>query len=436
MMLIYNIILFLACLFLFPYFALKVMVTGKYRRSIVAKLGFMRKDLLAGMKGHPRIWIHAVSVGEVTAAAPIVAILRERLPDACIVVSTTTETGQFMAERLVHGATALIYFPLDIPCIVKKMLRIIRPHVFVPVETELWPNFIAACHALKVRVVMVNGRISPRSYKRYRQTRFFWRHVLKHIDQVGVISETDRRRIVDMGLSSPKVQVHGNAKYDGLAANTSPLLQEEIAAKLHLPPDQKIWVVGSTHEGEEAIVLSVYKRLLLSFPDLKLILAPRHIERRERVLSLIREAGFSGVIAMSDIQRGKIPQGESIILIDVIGELFRVYSLATVVYCGGSLVPKGGQNILEAAAWGKVVLYGPSMEDFQNEKILLEEVGAGICVTDGDSLHEQISALLRTPESLHIRGEKGREVVMANMGAAKRYETMIRQHLPDDPPGD
>jgi 3-deoxy-D-manno-octulosonic-acid transferase len=341
-----------------------------------------------------------------------------------------------MAERLIRGTTALIYFPLDIPFIVRKMLRLVRPHVFVPVETELWPNFIAACHALEIRVVMVNGRISPRSYKRYRQARFFWRHVLERIDQVGVISGTDERRIIDMGLSPAKVYVHGNAKYDSLAANTSPLLKKEIAAKLCLPPDQKIWVAGSTHEGEEIVILSVYKRLLPSFPDLKLILVPRHIERRERVLSLIREAGFPSVIAMSDIQKGEIPRGENIILIDVIGELFRVYSLATVVYCGGSLVPKGGQNILEAAAWGKVVLYGPSMEDFQNEKTLLEEASAGICVTDGENLYEQISGLLKDTESLRVRGDKGREVVMANMGAARRYGTMICRHLPDNPPDD
>ncbi|MDR2861090.1 MAG: hypothetical protein LBV07_00860, partial [Syntrophobacterales bacterium] len=217
MMLLYNIILLLACLFLFPYFALKVMMTGKYRRSIAAKLGFVKKNLFAAMKGRPCIWIHAVSVGEVTAAAPIVAILRERLPQACIVLSTTTETGQLMAERLVRGASALIYFPLDIPFVVRKMLRLIRPHVFVMVETELWPNFIAACRAFKIRVVMVNGRISPRSYKRYRRTRLFWRSVLEGIDEAGVISETDKKRIMDMGIAPAKARVCGNAKYDSLA---------------------------------------------------------------------------------------------------------------------------------------------------------------------------------------------------------------------------
>jgi len=432
MMFLYNIILFLACLFLFPYLAVKVLATGKYRRSIAAKLGFIKKNLIPAADGHPRIWIHAVSVGEVTAAAPIVAVLRERLPKACIVMSTTTETGQFMAERLVRGASALIYFPLDIPFVVRKMLRLVRPNVFVLVETELWPNFIAACHALKIPVVMVNGRISPRSYKRYRQTRLFWRSVLEWVDQAGVISETDKERIMEMGISPAKVHVQGNAKYDSLAATASSALKEEAAAKLHLSPEQKIWVAGSTHEGEEAIVLSVYKRLLASFPALRLILVPRHIERRERVLSLIREAGFSDIVTMSDIRDGKIPQAKSIILIDVIGELFRTYSLATVVYCGGSLVPKGGQNILEAAAWGKVVMYGPSMEDFQNEKALLEEAGAGICVTDGENLYDRMFALLEDGEALRARGEKGREAVMANMGAAKRYGTMICRYLPDN----
>ena len=435
MMILYNIILFIAVILLFPYYAVKVALTGKYRRSIGPKLGFVEENPFKAMKGQPRIWVHAVSVGEVTAAAPIVAALRERFPKGCIVVSTTTETGRLMAERLITGATALIYYPLDIPFVVKKLIRLVRPDIFVPVETELWPNFLAACRASGVKVVMVNGRISPRSFRKYKLTRFFWKPVLEKVDQVGVISKTDRERIIAMGLPSEKVHVQGNAKYDGLAATASVQLQRNIAARLRINPPEKIWVVGSTHEGEEKIVLGVYRRLLETEPDLKLILVPRHIERRDRVIALIREAGFSDFITMREINDGKIRDQERIVLIDVIGELFKAYSLATVVYCGGSLVPRGGQNILEPAAWGKVVLYGPSMEDFQNEKALLEEAGAGICVTGEEDLYTRLCALLKDADDLRLRGEKGRDAVIANMGAAKRYAAMIGKHLPVDSPG-
>jgi len=434
MMILYNIILFIAVILLSPYYAVKVALTGKYRRSIGPKLGFVEESRFKAMKGQPRIWVHAVSVGEVTAAAPIVAALRERFPKGGIVVSTTTETGHLMAERLIPGAGALIYYPLDIPFVVKKMIRLVRPDIFVPVETELWPNFLAACRVSGVKVVMVNGRISPRSFRKYKLTRFFWKPVLEKVDQVGVISRTDRERIVAMGLPSEKVHIQGNAKYDGLAATVSVPLQQNIASRLRITPVEKVWVVGSTHEGEEKIILSVYRRLLETESDLKLILVPRHIERRERVIALIREAGFSDFITMREINDGKIRDRERIVLIDVIGELFKAYSLATVVYCGGSLVPRGGQNILEPAAWGKVVLYGPSMEDFQNEKALLEEAGAGICVTGEEDLHTKLSALLKDMENLRFRGEKGREAVIANMGAAKRYAAMIGRHLPVDAP--
>lgn len=430
MMVAYNIILFSAALILLPYFAVKVALTGKYRRSIGPKLGFVDQERFRNLKGEPRIWVHAVSVGEVTAAAPIVTALRERYPKGCIVISTTTETGRLMAEKLIPGASALIYFPLDLPWVVKKMIRLVRPEVFVPVETELWPNFLRVCRSTGIKVVMVNGRISPRSFKRYRRTRFFWKPVLEKLDQVGVISQTDRDRIVAMGLPADKVHIQGNAKYDGLAATASPRLQQDIASRLNFSQNEKIWVVGSTHEGEETVILSVYRRLLETHPDLKLILVPRHIERRDRAITLIREAGFADLITMREINDGKKRSEERIVLIDVIGELFKTYSLATVVYCGGSLVPRGGQNILEPAAWGKVVLYGPSMEDFTNEKALLEEAGAGLSVKGEADLYKKINDLLRHPEDLREQGAKGREAVIANMGAAKRYAAMVGRHLP------
>jgi 3-deoxy-D-manno-octulosonic-acid transferase len=422
----YNILLVFAALFLVPYYAVKILLTGKYRKSIGPKFGFLSAGALKGMKGSPRIWIHAVSVGEVTAAAPVISNLREILPDASIVLSTSTETGQEMAHKTVHGATEIFYFPLDIPFVIRKVMNLVKPDMFVAVETEVWPNFMRICREKGIRIVMVNGRLSPRSFRRYKMTKFFWKDTLDLIDRIGTISDVDAERFKALGADPSKVHVMGNAKYDSLAAEIDGSLRKEISGKLSISPDSRVFVAGSTHEGEEKVVLSVYGKLLEEHKDLILIIVPRHVERADDVLSLIKEEGFDDHITMTEIRGGKRPAGERIIVIDVIGELFKVYSLATVVYCGGSLVPRGGQNILEPAAWGKVVFYGPSMEDFTEEKEALEEVGAGVEVSDGKELFDRIFNLLSNPDSLRTRGDAGKKMVASNMGASRRYAQMIR----------
>jgi len=422
---LYNIVLAVAATFLVPYYGAKIVLTGKYRRSIGPKFGFAQARDNEAIKGTPRIWVHAVSVGEVTAAAPIVAALRERFPLAAIILSTSTETGQEMARKTIRGATAFIYFPLDIPFVIRRVLTRLRPDIVIPVETEVWPNFIRLCGERGVKVLMVNGRLSPRSFRRYRQTRFFWKKILRHIDEIGTISETDACRFRALGADPARVCVVGNAKYDSLAARAEPALREEIAGKLAIPPDAQVFVAGSTHEGEEGMILSVWRRLLVEHPDLVLILVPRHVERADDVLQILRGEGFSNCITMAEIERGRRRQDEQIIVVDVIGELFGVYSLATVVYCGGSLVPKGGQNILEPASWGTVVFYGPSMEDFVDEKESLEAAGAGIEVAGEEELFEGIETLMNDLPSLRTRGDRGKAVVAANRGASERYAGMV-----------
>jgi 3-deoxy-D-manno-octulosonic-acid transferase len=424
----YNALLAIAAVFAVPFYGARMLLTGKYRRSLGPKFG----RLPAGIEspaGEPRIWIHAVSVGEVTAAAPIAAALRTRFPGACIVFSTSTETGQEMARKLATAATVHIYYPLDIPQVVRKVLDWVRPDVFVPVETEFWPNFIRLCRGRGTKIVLANGRISPRSYKRYRATGFFWKEVLASLDAAGVISRTDADRLAEIGMPSGRISIEGNAKYDGLAARVSPELQSEIAGRLGIAPGERVLVAGSTHEGEEALILDLYRKLLADRADFKLILVPRHIDRGEAVARLVREKGFDDCIRLSEINAGRSRQGERVVLVDVIGELFKVYSLATAVFCGGSLVPKGGQNILEAAAWGKVVFYGPHMEDFQGEKALLEEAGGGICVRDGAELVAALGQLLDDPALLLARGEAGRKAVEANRGAAARYASLVADVL-------
>ena len=386
MYIIYNIILIAASLVIVPYFLLKIIFAGKYRKSLIQKLGGRQEKILAGLKDGPRVWIHAVSVGEVTAAAPIVASLKKKRPEVQIIFSTSTETGQEMAHKFIKDAAVFIYFPLDIPAVVSKVIKMASPDIFVLVETELWPNFLRICKAHRIKTLMVNGRISPRSYRRYRMTNFFWKKILSNLDFAGMISAVDAQRLEDIGMDSAKIKVMGNAKYDGLASMVSPTLQEEITRRFNARENERFFVAGSTHPGEDEIVINVYKKLLERYPDFKMILVPRHIERTSDVIGLLKQAGFNDVITLSDMNNGKQRNDEKIIIVDVIGELFKVYSLASIVYCGGSLVPKGGQNILEAAAWGKVIFYGPSMEDFSAEKALLEEAGCGVTVRNEEEL--------------------------------------------------
>ena len=429
MYILYNIILMVAALFVVPYFLLKIIFTGKYRQSFVQKLGGRQTKMLAHLQDGPRVWIHAVSVGEVTAAAPIVSSLKMKRPEVEIIFSTSTETGQEMARKFIKGAAAFIYFPLDIQYIVRKMIKLVNPDVFVLVETELWPNFLQVCKICHIQALMVNGRISPRSYNKYRLTRLFWKRILYNLNAAGMIAEIDAVRLQNIGMDSTKINVLGNAKYDALAALAAPALREEIARRFNARQNERFFVAGSTHEGEEKIIIHVYQELLKHYPEFKLIMVPRHIERTNDVLGLLRQANIDDVVTLSDINKGRKRKDERVIVVDVIGELFKVYSLASVVYCGGSLVPRGGQNILEAAAWGKVIFYGPSMEDFSAEKALMEEAGCGVTIKNAEELLQGIIQALENPEELKLRGDRGKSVVLANIGAAARYADLISKHI-------
>jgi len=424
---LYNFLLLIALVFILPYYAVKSLTTGKYRRNLAARLGRVRVD--PPSPGERRLWIHAVSVGEVTAAAAIIRALKEGFPQVKVILSTTTETGQEMARRIVPEAGALIYFPLDLPFVVGSLLDRVRPEVVVLTETELWPNFLAACRRRNIPVLLVNGRLSERSFKRYRQTRWFWGFFFTGIAGAGMIGEMDARRLIEMGVEGDKVWVMGNAKYDALAARVEVSLARQARALIGLKEGEEVFVAGSTHRGEEEVVLSVYRRLLADFPELKLIIVPRHIERTGELIDLCREKGFSDFITYREILGGKGRTRERVILVDVIGELFKLYGLATVVFCGGSLVPRGGQNILEAAAWGKVPLFGPYMADFTLEKELLTRLRGGIMVQDGQELYEKLRELLLNPELREEMGGRAAQAVLQNRGAARRYGELILSFL-------
>ncbi len=429
MLILYNIILFLAAIIIAPYYLIIIIFRGKYRRSIIPKLGGGQEKIINSLKKNKRVWIHAVSVGEVTAAIPIVAALKNGNQDIDIILSTSTETGQEMARNLASGVSAFIYFPLDFPFVVRKVIRQVRPDIFVMVETELWPNFLQTCKNEGVKTLMVNGRISPRSHGKYLLTGFFWRRIFNDLSVVAMISDVDASRMKTIGMPAQKIKVMGNAKYDALAAMAHPKLQQNISRRLNVKINERFFVAGSTHPGEEEIIIETYKNLISLYPDFKLIIVPRHIERAPAIIDLFQKNCFADIVTMKMINKGKTRHNERVVLIDVIGELFKIYSLATIVYCGGSLVNKGGQNILEAAAWGKVIFYGPHMDDFTEEKNLLESVGCGVTVKNAKDLQGKILQALKDPAATKERGARGKKIVAGNKGAAARYAAMINSYL-------
>ncbi|MCF8063493.1 MAG: 3-deoxy-D-manno-octulosonic acid transferase, partial [Deltaproteobacteria bacterium] len=382
----------------------------------------------ARLTGFPRLWIHAVSLGEIQVAASVIRALEEGLPACSVLVSTTTEHGFDSARTILGEEFPLVFAPVDLPFSIRRALQRVRPHALVFLETELWPTWIEEAHALGVRTALVNGRISRRSLDGYLRFRFFFRNVLSRIDAFSMITEGDARRIRAMGADSRRVQVNGNAKYDLLAEMVEEGAEEAVRRDLNLEGPAPVFVAGSTRSGEEARILDAYDRILKAFPGTVLILAPRHIERGPEIAGLARRRGFRCQMR-SELRDREEPRTAPVLVLDTFGELFRLYSAATIVFCGASLVPLGGQNPLEPAVWGKPVLYGPHMDDFRDARALLQEQDADGTVTDAEMLAEEAIRLLRSPREREIRGERCRRAVLMNRCAARRHARVVADLL-------
>jgi len=425
---LYNFLLGGFTLVALPLFLVKVIFSRRKREIFAQKLGFIPEETLAGMKGNPRVWVHAVSLGEVAAAHPLIRKLREAYPASCLMLSTGTESGQKIARERVSEATGTFFYPLDFPSVVRKVIRRLRPDLFIITETELWPNFLRIVKEEGAQTLLVNGRISERSFERYRQTRFFWTSVLDNFDAMSMIRVQDGERIISMGANPVKVFVNGNCKFDQAALSADATSHEEMKRLLGVEDRERVFIAGSTHEGEEEAVIRAFQKILLRYPETLLVLVPRHIDRAPRVEKLLERYGIRDWVRRSQLNGGG-RKGARVVLWDTFGELFKLYSLGTVVFCGASLIPRRGQNILEPAAWGKVVLYGPSMEDFLDAHHLLTAVGAGIMIRNGEELAERSLYLFDHPQELKERGEAGREALLAQRGATQRNLDLARKLL-------
>ena len=409
---------------LFPGIWFYKRIRGQHCRHLAERFGHVPEDAVKRLSDSPRIWIHAVSLGEVKVAGSIIEALKRLIPGCSIIVSSMTEHGRNLAREAFGNEIAVVYAPIDLLGPVRKALSAIRPDVLVFLETEIWPAWLFEAKRMGIKTALINGRISVRSIDRYLRLRPFFREVLKNFDLFSMISEEDARRVRSMGAPSQKIVVNGNAKYDTLKSDVGHGVAKKIRKLLNLETSQKVFIAGSTRHGEEEMVLNAYEKVLKEFPETILIIVPRHIERATAITSMIEGRGLKCRLR-TEIGSNRAKRTEQVIVIDSFGELFDLYSVGTVVFCGASLVPLGGQNPLEPAVWGGVVLYGPSMEDFSDAKDLLESAGASVPVSGPEELGEKAVWLLGHPEEAKKYGERAREVVLRNRGVAQRHAKAI-----------
>jgi 3-deoxy-D-manno-octulosonic-acid transferase len=411
---LYSLLLTVGALVALPWFLWKGRSSGKYLRTFRERMG--RLPVYLNVDGDRSIWIHAVSVGEVLAARPLVPALRERFPGHRIFLSTTTMTGNAVAKKSIRGVDGLLYAPFDFPHPVRKALDVLNPSLLILVETELWPNLIHEAHRRGARVAVVNGRISSRSFPRYMRARRFLRPVLAEVDLFLMQEEAHAERIRAMGAPADRVQVTGNLKFDAVEPGRLPERLARLIQGGTAP--RPLWVAGSTVGGEEELVLSAFHRVRERVPQARLLVAPRHPERFAAVPSLIEAAGFR-CLRRSALDPAAWRDGE-VLLLDTLGELSQVYALASVVFVGGSLVPSGGHNILEPAVAGKAVVVGPHMENFQEIADQFRAERAMVQVGSPDELAHEVSALLLDEGRSRDLGERARDLVGRNRGAVSR----------------
>ena len=413
---------------LFPPFWLYSRLTGRYGTGMNQRLGIYEDSLVASISGSPRIWMHAVSVGEIGAAAPIIDALINLIPGCSIILSTTTEQGYALAADKLREKAVCIYAPFDFIISTRRALKKLKPDILVCLETELWPNWLAEAQRMGIKTALVNGRISVRSIAGYLKIRPLMQAILRCVDAFSMISDSDARRIQEIGAPKGRIEIHGNAKYDHLLSQIDSDTAAQMKRLYNVGEEQPVFVAGSTREPEESIILDVYEKIIESRPGTLLIIAPRHVNRALRLKNLIAERKFACQLR-SDLGVREGLRMAPVVILDTIGELQATYSIASVIFCGGSLAPLGGQNILEAAVWGKPVLYGPSMEDFLDAKHLLDQTGGGVTILNGNDLADKTIYYITHPHEAARIGRRAVKAVMSHKGAAVKHAGVIRRLL-------
>jgi 3-deoxy-D-manno-octulosonic-acid transferase len=409
---IYSAGLASALLVTLPYWLVKALSQGKYRAGLAERLGAVPARLRPTKPDENCIWVHAVSVGEVLAVSGIINALRSRLGEKGwrIAISTTTLTGQKLAQEK-FGEENVFYFPLDFGFALRPYFRLLRPRLVVLAETEFWPNFLRLAKKSGARVAVVNARISDRSFPRYRRFANLLRHVLRSVDVFLAQSEQDKTRLIAIGANSGRVQVSGNLKFEISVSQQSELVKQ---LRVTLPAAVPVIVCGSTVEGEEPMLLEAFKGVLEKTPQALLILAPRHPERFASVTASISQSGLR-CWKRSEWKNEALSGG--VFLLDSIGELASIYAIAFAAFVGGSLVPRGGHNILEPAQFGRPIFVGPYTENFRDIINIFKDADA-VHVLDPQKLSSEFASML--DPQWQAMGERGLQVFRAHSGATQK----------------
>jgi 3-deoxy-D-manno-octulosonic-acid transferase len=434
MYLLYSLLLTLGVVALLPRLVFDAFRHGKYVAGWRERLGQLP---LIETEGRPVIWLHCVSVGETQAARPLIRAIRRRFPSYALVVSTVTLTGQRVAREVFRGeAAAVIYFPFDWSWSVRRALRRVNPSAVLIMETELWPRFMRECRVRRIPVALVNGRLSERSFKRYRLIRSFISRVVSDLDLALMQSEADAERIRALGLAPERVIVSGNIKFDAEAASAAEdLLTPQLAARFQLQDGRPLVVAASTHAPEERIIIEAFRqtRATRGTTRARLLIAPRHPERFEEVAALLGSSGFKW--ARRSSAPGASDAAADVILLDTIGELRAVYPLADMVFVGGSIAPTGGHNVLEPAAVGACIVTGAHTANFAAimraflERDALVQLPPLMEALAAPALAEVFIGLLTDEERRRGLGRRARLVFEQNQGATERTVEVLARLL-------
>ncbi len=435
--LLYNSLLLLAS----PIVLIVLLAKRRCRRGLPQRLGLVAEapsNQSGGARDHV-IWIHAVSLGEVVAVAPLVRDLRRRYPASRLIVSTVTETGREAVEQRLEAIAEHRYAPLDFPWVVNQVIDRMNPALYLFVETELWPNLLRSLRRRNIPSILVNGRLSTRSFQRQRLPiiRNFYRTMLHMISCCLMQSERDAKRMVALGAAPQRVRCTGNIKFDQPAPQAKAGGGAISKSSLGVGDREQLLVAGSTHPGEEEALVTAYQALSREWPDLLLVLAPRHIERAAQVEQMVRSRGLT----VSRRSRGEAGQmagsGPRVLVLDTRGELALLYRDAVVAFVGGTLVPIGGHNLLEPAVWGKPVFFGPHTDHCAEVAALLMNAQGGRVVQDAQQFAQALRELFRDPDGLRRMGQAAQQVVTDNQGALQRTADIIATFLPEraDPAG-
>lgn len=428
---LYSVLVLIVAVIASPWFLYQAARYKKYVGSLGQRMGYLPVSF--NMDGDESIWVHAVSVGEVLTARPLISELKRRYPNLRMFLSTTTMAGQQLARRSVQDVDAVFYFPFDLGFVVRRTLNLVRPKLFIMMETEIWPNLLRECRARGIKTAVVNGRLSARSFPRYRMIRPMMRRVLDHIDKFLVQSEESARRFIDLGADPARVVVTGSLKFDSLEVSPSALQarsRDRVLRYFRLSGSRPVIVAGSTMKGEEATVLKAFRRVRTTAPNALLVLAPRNPERFGEAEQLVRSEGWK-VARRSDLAIDAEPRVDVVIL-DTIGELATIYQIATMVFVGGSLVATGGHNVLEPAVFGKPIVFGPHMENFLEIADAFVTNGAGVQLSSDEQLEEAFVELMGDPVRRARLGAAARALVEANRGANEKSVTVISTLLPQE----